>query len=154
MNGIVKEILIAKDAGGELVSQESALVIKGKGIVGDRYYQGIGTFSEKLKETPEVEVTLIEIEEVKAFNIAASKSFKAADFRRNIVTEGIRLNELEGKLFSIGDVTFKGIRLCEPCTHLAGILGQEIMEHMVHKSGLRAQVIESGEIRLSSEVNS
>lgn len=147
MNGIVKDILIASKQGEGLVSCDSVTVEEGNGIVGDRYYEGTGTFSEKLKGLPEVEVTLIEMEEVVAFNSKTSKNFEPKDFRRNIVTEGIRLNDLEGKMFKVGDVQLKGIRLCEPCAHLAGILGDEIMQYMVHKAGLRAQVIRGGEIQ-------
>jgi len=152
MNGVVTEVLIAKQAGDDLERQDVVSAEAGRGLVGDRYHLGIGTFSEKLKGTPEVEVTLIEREEVDAFNAVTGQSLPAAAFRRNIVTQGIRLNDLEGKLFTIDGVQMKGIRLCEPCAHLAGILGQEIMEHMVHKSGLRAQVITSGEIKVSSKI--
>lgn len=152
VNGVVTEVLIATTAGADLEPQLSVHAEAGKGLVGDRYYQGVGTFSEKLKGTPEVEVTLIESEEIAAFNSVTQQSLSPSAFRRNLVTKGIRLNKLEGKPFTIGDVQLKGIRLCEPCAHLAGILGHEIMQHMVHKSGLRAQVISSGEITPSSEM--
>ena len=112
-----------------------------------------GTFSEKLDGTPDVEVTLIEQEEIDAFNDITSHCYTGKDFRRNIVTEDVRLNDLVGKSFSIGGVKLKGTRLCEPCTHLSAVLGPEIMQHMVHKAGLRAQIIESGRIKVSDEVN-
>jgi len=153
MNGIVKDILITGNAGDDLVSQESAKLESGKGLVGDRYYLSKGTFSEKLDGTPEVEVTLIEQEEISAFNASTGHCYAGKDFRRNIVTEGIRLNDLVGKSFTIGGVELKGARLCEPCTHLSAVLGPEIMQHMVHKAGLRAQIIVSGTIKVSDEVN-
>ena len=122
MQGIVTEILIAKNAGDALTPQDSASIEAGRGIVGDRYYEGKGTFSEKLKGTPDVELTLIEMEEINAFNTVTQQSLKPSDFRRNIVTQGIKLNDLVGAEFSIGEVRLKGIRLCEPCAHLSSIL--------------------------------
>jgi MOSC domain-containing protein YiiM len=152
MNGVVIDILNAGQAGDVLVSHESAQLEAGKGLVGDRYYLSKGTFSEKLDGTPEVEVTLIEQEEIDEFNNNAGHSYTGKDFRRNIVTEGIRLNDLVGKSFNVGAAQLKGIRLCEPCAHLSGILGPEIMQHMLHKAGLRAQVIVSGQIKIADEV--
>lgn len=152
MNGVVKDILLSGDAGEDLVSQESAVLESGKGLLGDRYYLSKGTFSEKLDGTPDVEVTLIEQEEISAFNDITGHGYTGKDFRRNIVTEGIRLNDLVGKSFSIGGVELKGTRLCEPCTHLSAVLGPEIMRHMVHKAGLRAQIIVGGTLKASDEV--
>ena len=153
MNGVIKEILIAGNAGDDLVSQESAELKSGKGLVGDRYYLSKGTFSEKLDGTPEVEVTLIEQEEIDAFNEITAHCYTGKDFRRNIVTEDVRLNDLVGKSFNIGSVELRGTRFCEPCTHLSAVVGPEIMQHMVHKAGLRAQIVVSGIIKVSDEVN-
>ncbi|MCG8668110.1 MAG: MOSC domain-containing protein [Pseudomonadales bacterium] len=153
MTGIIEEIFIAQLAGQELIAQQSAQLVAGKGIVGDRYYLGEGTFSERLKGLPDVEVTLIEKEEVDAFNIVAQRSLEAKDFRRNIVTKGYRLNDLVDRTFLIGNVTLKGIRLCEPCAHLAGILGNDIMDHMIHKAGLRAQIVTSGDIAPGDKIS-
>jgi len=152
MTGVVKDILISAKAGDELVSQESAALESGKGLVNDRYYLSQGNFSEVLDGTPDVEVTLIEDEEISAFNDITGHRYTERDFRRNIVTEGIRLNNLVGKSFNIGSVKLKGTRLCEPCTHLSAGLGPEIMQHMVHKAGLRAQILVSGSIKVLDEV--
>ena len=128
-----------------LQSTPSAQLEAGRGIVGDRYYLGTGTFSEKLAGTPDVEITLIAQEEIDAFNEITGKDYSGADFRRNLVTRGIYLNDLVGQEFSLGNqVLLRGVRLCEPCAHLAGFLGQEIMAHMVHKAGLRAQIVSGG----------
>ena len=153
MNGVVKDILLAGDAGDDLVSQESAALESGKGLVGDRYYLSKGTFSKKLDGAPDGEVTLIEQEEISAFNDITGHGYTGKDVRRNIVNEEIRLNDLVGKPFNIGGVKLKGTRLCEPCTHLSAVLGPEITQHMVHKAGLRAQIIVSGTIKVSDEVN-
>jgi hypothetical protein len=150
--GSIVEILIAESAGDKLQSIEQAELISGKGIVGDRYFNQEGTFSEALKESGDFEVTLIESEQIIAFNQLTDLSYTAPDFRRNIVTSGINLNALVGCNFRIGNVEFKGIRLCEPCGYLAGLLGKVVMDNMVHKCGLRAIITKSGTINSNSSV--
>ena len=152
MNGIVEDILICEKAGEDLNSIDTASMIQGRGIVGDRYYLKQGTFSEALEEKADFEVTLIEIEEIESFNRKTKLGYLPAVFRRNIVTKGIRLNDLVGREFKINDTILYGVRLCEPCAHLASILGDSIMSHMVHKTGLRAVVKKSGSVRLGSAV--
>lgn len=142
----VVDLLLTDTAGKPLQSQKEVELIAGKGIVGDRYYLKTGTFSEQLAGLPDAELTLIELEEIEAFETTTKLGYVGADFRRNIVTSGVRLNDLVGKTFFIGDVELEGIRLCEPCAHLAKLLSMEIMEHMVHKTGLRAAIKSSGSI--------
>ena len=153
MSGIVKDILLAEIAGADLVSSSTAVLETGKGIVGDRYYLSQGTFSERLQDLPDFEVTLIEQEQIDSFNTKTGLGYSGNDFRRNIVTSGIELNNLVGKEFVIGNVMLRGVRLCEPCAHLSAILGPEIMSHMVHKAGLRAQILVSGQIGISDLIN-
>ena len=149
----VVELYIAEQAGSPMLSREQIRLESGKGIVGDRYANNCGTFSEKLAGLPDKEVTLIESERVAAFNIEQGFAYKPADFRRNLVTEGVDLNELVGKEFTIGDVRLKGIRLCEPCAHLAGVLTEDILPGLVHKAGLRAQIVVDGVIRKNDSVS-
>ncbi len=145
--------LYTSEAGSAPMIERNQVELEaGKGVVGDRYYNGNGTFSEKLAGLPDVELTLIESEEVELFNQEHGHSFSAGDFRRNVVTEGVRLNDFEGKEFQIGDVCLRGVRLCEPCAHLAGLLTQDIMPAMVHKTGLRAQIISGGAVSVGDVV--
>ena len=150
--GVVKNILIAANVDEALCSSSTATLQAGKGIVGDRYYFAHGTFSKKLAGLPEVEVTLVEQEEIDAFNLKARLKYSGKDFRRNIVTEGVRLDDLVGEEFYIGAVKLKGIRLCEPCAYLAGKIGTSVLEYMMHKAGLRAQILESGRICISDAI--
>lgn len=152
MNGKVLEILIAEAAGEEVQSKDEAILEVGKGIVGDRYYFSKGTFSEILAGKPDAELTLIEKEQIDQFDLISGCSYKSQDFRRNIVTEGIDLNHLVGKDFLIGSVRIYGIRLCEPCSYLAGLLDNKIMENMIHKAGLRAQILSNGTICVNQEI--
>ncbi|MBL4638847.1 MAG: MOSC domain-containing protein [Proteobacteria bacterium] len=154
MEGSVKDILTAEKSGIDLQSNTSVELFAGKGIVGDRYYSAQGTFSQALEGEPDFEITLIEQEQIDAFNQQTGFNYAAADFRRNIVTTGIDLNELEGKEFTVGNVRLKGIRLCEPCAYLSSLLGPEVLEHMLHKAGLRAQILTDGILHVSDKVMS
>jgi MOSC domain-containing protein YiiM len=147
MQGEVTEILVSPGGGLAMSRQASAKLVPGKGIEGDRYHAGTGTFSAKLSGKPDREVTLIESEEIAAFNALTLFGYPTAAFRRNVVTAGVRLNELVGKEFCVGETRLRGIRLCEPCATLAGQLGPEVLQHMIHKCGLRAEVLSGGDIK-------
>jgi MOSC domain-containing protein YiiM len=79
-------------------------------------------------------------------------AFTAAHARRNVVTEGVDLNALVGREFAVGAVRFRGMRLCEPCTHLAKISFPETLKGLIHKGGLRAQIVSEGVIRVGDAV--
>ena len=101
MTGSVFKIFISTSPKAEMISLSSALLVAAKGIEGDRYFNGKGTFSEKLKNNPAVELTLIEKEEIDNFNETYNKNHNYGDLRRNIVTEGFRLNDYVGKEFQL-----------------------------------------------------
>ncbi len=128
------------------------MAIPGKGLVGDRYFDGVGTFSPH-PQKPDFEITLIESEKINSFAAESSLPFSAFDARRNIVTEGIDLNALVGKEFLIGVVRLLGIRLCEPCNHLAKITRPETLRGLAHKGGLRAQIMSTGLIRCGDSIS-
>ena len=148
----VIEILLTENAGEPLVAHPSATLIAGKGVVGDRYYSEHGTFSDKFKGAPGLEVTLIEQEQINAFNISTELNFSSSDFRRNIVTKNIDLNALVEQEFYLGKVKLKGIMLCEPCAHLEKLLDTKVIKELTHKAGLRAQIITSGDIAISDTI--
>jgi uncharacterized protein YcbX len=138
-------------AGSTLRSLSQATLEAGKGLVGDRYFAGAGTFSKKAM-LPDAEITLIENEEIDRFNSNQRAAFPPGAFRRNIVTSGIRLNELVGKRFWVGSALLEGKRLCEPCGHLAKLLASAVVEGMVHRAGLRAQIIEGATVNVGDEI--
>ncbi len=153
MNPHVVGIYTTPERGAPLVPVDEARLETGRGLVGDRYYLGAGTFSERLKGTPDAEVTLIEHEEIVQFNDAEDSPLTPGEFRRNIVTDGVRLNDLVGRRFLVGDVELEGIRLCEPCTYLASLVGQNVLDRMVHRAGLRARVVSGGTIRSGDSIS-
>ncbi|HEV8543790.1 MAG TPA: MOSC domain-containing protein [Verrucomicrobiae bacterium] len=143
----VLEILTADSPQHEMKARTDARAVPGKGLEGDRYFVGLGTFSPKLAK-PDFELTLIESEKIEDFARASGLMFTSFHARRNIVTEGIDLNELAGKEFLLGDVRIRGIRLCEPCSYLAKISFPETLSGLLHKAGLRAQIVSEGVIHV------
>ena len=125
---------------------------KGRGIAGDRYFLQHGTFSRPESVQPDQEVTLIESEEIDEFNRNTGLNLGYGAPRRNIVTRGIRLNDLVGKRFSAGSAVLEGMRLCEPCAHLAGLLSEKVLPGLVHRAGLRARILTGGDIRVADAV--
>jgi MOSC domain-containing protein YiiM len=132
--------------GAVLRALPRAVLEAGRGLVGDRYYLQAGTFSAKLKDGHDWELTLIEKEEIDRFNTDHGKSLEPGNFRRNIVTVGVRLNDLVGKRFQVGGAVLEGMRLCEPCAYLAGLVGPEVVQAMAHKAGLRARIHVGAEV--------
>src|SRR6185295_20226721 len=114
----ISQILIAESPASPMTNQSEVRAVPGKGIEGDRYFGGIGTFSPH-PQKPDYEITLVEKEKIDDFAIETGLPFTAFHARRNLVTEGVDLNALAGKEFLIGEVRIRGIRLCEPCSHLA-----------------------------------
>ena len=147
MSARVVEIFTSSVRGAPLLSVPEARLEAGKGLIGDRYVIGAGTFSPSLHGKPDVEITLIELEEIRRFNESQPSPSAPGEFRRNIVTSGVRLNDLVGRRFSVGGAVLEGIRLCEPCTHLAKLMNPAVLEGMEHRAGLRARVVESAVIR-------
>jgi MOSC domain-containing protein YiiM len=147
----VVHILIAANPSEPARTVGSAMALPGRGLEGDRYALGTGTFS-KHPQVPDGELTLIQQEHIDAFAAESGIAFTAVEARRNIVTVGIDLNALVGREFTIGSVTIRGLRLCEPCNYLAKQTAPEVLRGLVHKGGLRAQILTAGEIRVGDAV--
>ena len=147
----VIEILVASSPSSSMESRDSVRAVPGRGLEGDRYFFGLGTFSPN-PHKPDYEVTLIQKEHIESFQAASALPFTSKDARRNLVSEGVDLNSLVGKDFTIGSVRMRGIRLCEPCNYLAKSSFPEILQGLVHKGGLRAQILSEGVIRVGDPI--
>ena len=153
MSGKIVNLLISKSVESSMLNVNQIVLEVGKGIFGDRYYNQEGTFSNKGKIEPDRDVTLIEIEKINQLNEEHNLNLTAEDFRRNIVVSNCDLKALVGKEFQIGEVVLKGIRLCEPCKYLADKLNEKkALTEMVHKAGLRAEIIKGGSIDFTSQL--
>jgi hypothetical protein len=151
MKATIVGIYTTAVAGAPLQSVPQATLETGKGIVGDRYYDGAGTFSTRVTRS-DAQITLIEIEEIERFNDVERSAYSPGAFRRNIVTSGIRLNNLAGKRFRLGSAVLEGKRLCEPCGHLARLVSNSVVEGMAHRAGLRAQILTGATIGVGDEI--
>lgn len=137
-HGWVEDILIGPQAEEPPFYVERARAIAGIGLEGDRYFAGVGTWSDYPVEGGK-DLTLIEAE------VLAAVGLSGADGRRNIVTRGVRLNDLVGERFWIGEVECFGNRRCEPCAHLERLTGVTVAA-LAHRGGLRADILNDGEI--------
>ena len=148
--GIVVSIHIAPSDTQPMQSVVDAHAVPGRGLEGDRYFSKTGTF---WKDQPDREVTLIESEAFEGMKRETGLDLQPSEGRRNIVTRGVALNHLVGQEFHVGDVRLRGIRLCEPCTHLAKVSQQPgIIDGLVHRGGLRAQILSDGIIHLNDSI--
>jgi MOSC domain-containing protein YiiM len=147
--GIVESIYIASAAAVPTKAVDAVLAIPRVGLEGDRYALKLGTF---YKPDPDRELTLIEAEAIDALGREYGVELPAGDARRNLVTRGVALNHLVGKEFTIGDVRIRGIRLCEPCGHLQKVTGKPVIKGLIHRGGLRAQILSEGVIHAGDSV--
>jgi len=137
--GKVLEIGISSNKGGQIQNVNSVEVVKGKGLLNDR------KFREDNKK--ECQITLIEIENINHFNNISETNIAPLDFRRNIITENIRLNDLLGKEFFVGKVKLKAHDLCKPCRYLENKLKlNNFIKEFLHTGGLRCEILTSGKI--------
>ena len=127
---------------------EVVTAIAGKGLDGDRYAAGAGTFTPTSTRLRGYDITLIESEVLERM----TPLLAPGESRRNLVTKGIDLNALVGKEFQIGSVRALGQRLCEPCVHLQRLTRPGVVADLVHRGGLRADLLSGGEIRVGSKI--
>lgn len=150
--GTVVAIHIAPTGAAPMRSVASAQVVVGRGLEGDRYYSKLGTYSNQPGSGRDV--TLIEIEAIDGLKRDYEVQLDPGQSRRNIVTRGIALNHLVEQEFRIGDVVLRGTRLCEPCAHMEKLTVKGAMRGLIHRGGLRAEIIKGGTIRIGDVIKS
>ena len=125
---------------------DSIEVLANKGVVGDRHFNDYND--------PYCQLSLIESENIDYYNTKFGLNISYIDFRRNIITKGIKLNDLVGKKLLIGKVKVEGIDLCRPCRHLTEILSQDnILKEFLRKGGLRCQILSSSNIYVGDKIS-
>lgn len=150
LHGDVVSIYVAASAGGAMESRQSVEAIVGRGLEGDRYHEGSGHWSN----TPGIgrQVTLIEIETIEALEREKNVVIAPGASRRNLVTRGVPLNHLVGREFQVGAVRLVGRRLCEPCEYLEGLTTKGVLTGLIHRGGLRADIVLGGSIHVGDSV--
>lgn len=144
ITGLVEALALAADAAGPVVLVGEAIAVAGRGLEGDRYFDGRGTFSNHHARGHDL--TLVESEVLDELGLGYDVP------RRNVVTRGIALNALVGERFRIGEVECLGQRLCEPCAHLECLATPGVLRSLVHRGGLRADVVAGGTVRVGDPV--
>lgn len=149
--GRLASIHLAPAAGAPPASVPSARAVPGRGLEGDRYFLLAGSFSD----TPGTgrECTLIEAEALQALERELGLRLEPGAARRNLVTEGVALNHLVGREFTVGEVLLRGMRLCEPCKGLAAATGKPaVLPGLIHRGGLRCEILRGGVLRVGDEI--
>jgi len=145
MAGRLLEIWTSPAAGKPMESREEVRAVAGKGLEGDRYFSGAGSWSSG--DPAEREMTLIESEQLGWFEENTGQVLASSECRRNLITKGIALNELVGVRFHVGEVEVEGLRLCEPCSYLQEKTGLDVLPAMVGRAGLNCRIVTEGMIR-------
>jgi len=140
--GVVEALVVAPAAEAPLVLVDEALAIAGQGLEGDRYAAGAGTFASG---RPGSALTLVDAAVLDTFD-------RDVDHRRNVVVRGTDLNALVGHEFTLGEARCRGRRLCEPCAHLDRLNGGGVLRPLVHRGGLRADIVCDGTIRVGDRL--
>jgi hypothetical protein len=143
--GTVETLAVASAAGEPAELLQSVQALAGQGLDGDRHVSGKGTFPSGM---PGSALTLIEAEVCESFD----PPLEPSEHRRNVVTRGIDLNALVGHEFMVGEVRCRGMRLCEPCTVVQRYAGRPVLRALVHRGGLRADILRDGEIKVGDSV--
>lgn len=143
--GKVISINITAVAEGPMQALNEIRAIPGRGLEGDRYF-------DQEEKRPDRELTLVEAEAIEALRSEFKIDFDLSGTRRNLVTRGVPLNHLVGKEFWIGDVKARGIRLCEPCATLQRLSHPKVLPGLIHRGGLRAQILTEGMIRVGEAI--
>mgnify|MGYP001364123033 FL=1 len=137
---------ISSNNNKKIVSVDSIEVLANKGVLGDRHFDDYND--------PYCQLSLIESENIDYYNTKFGLNIPYIDFRRNIITKGIKLNDLVGKKLLIGSVKVEGIDLCRPCRHLTEMLNQDnILKEFLRRGGLRCQILSSSNIYVGDKIS-
>lgn len=137
---MIEAIHIGPEVAGPLQSVDSVAAVAGKGLEGDRKFKDGGA-------KPGQALTLVEAEEVARVGLAEGGS------RRQLTTRGVRLDDLVGKTFRVGEVECYGVELCEPCEHLQSLTRPGIIKDFLHRAGINADILSDGVIRVGDQIS-
>tara|TARA_B100000965_G_C19044716_1_gene521055 strand:+ start:98 stop:541 length:444 start_codon:yes stop_codon:yes gene_type:complete len=144
MSEVIK-IGITKNHNQEIIEINEINLIAGKGIVGDRHFKDYND--------PFNQLSIIESENIDEYNLKNKLNIPYLNFRRNIITKGIKLNGLLEKRIKVGSIELEVIDLCRPCRHLSEKLNKnDIIKEFLRKGGIRCQIINNGKIYLGDQI--
>jgi hypothetical protein len=144
--GTIEALVLAPDRSGPVRHVADAVALPDRGLEGDRYAAGAGTFASG---RPGSALTLVDAAVLDAL---AAERGGPVDHRRNVVVRGTDLNALVGREFLLGAVRCRGRRLCEPCAHLDRLNDGGLLRPMVHRGGLRADILSAGPLHVGDRL--
>lgn len=150
MRGIVVALHFASTGAAIMQSRDQVQAVAGRGLEGDRYFSGLGTYSRNPGSGRHV--TFVEIEAIEALKREYGVEIDPGQTRRNIVTREVALNHLVDREFVVGRVRLRGMRLCEPCAHLERLTMPGALRGLIHRGGLRAEILTNGAICIGDEI--
>ena len=150
-DGRIVSIHVTDAAGSAMKPMQAVRAVPGRGLEGDRYFAHTGTYSD----TPGTgrDLTLIESEQIEGIEREFGIRIGPGESRRNVTTVGVSLNELVDREFRVGKVLVRGMRLCEPCDYVAGLIGNPAaLKALVHRGGLRCDILTEGAISVGDAI--
>tara|TARA_Y100000768_G_scaffold214753_1_gene161874 strand:- start:224 stop:667 length:444 start_codon:yes stop_codon:yes gene_type:complete len=136
---------VTKNHNQQIIEVNEINLIAGKGIVGDRYFKDYNN--------PFNQFSIIESENIDEYNLKNKLNIPYLNFRRNIITKGIKLNDLLEKRIKIGSIELEVINLCRPCRYLSEKLNKnDVIKEFLRKGGIRCQIINNGKIYLGDQI--
>ena len=149
MKEMILHAIIIGEAKKPLRYVKEAQVIRGRGIVGDRYYEGTGSFNRHPLNQSVREVTLLDYDTLLEVNNRLSSQLDFLDLRRNIIIKNLDFSILEKKIFTLGTASFQIQRYAPPCRYLSRLLDKDMMQGLKYIGGYRAKIHTSGKIKLA-----
>ena len=149
-SGRIEAIHVSPIAGAPMEARQRVRLLAGRGIEGDRYAEGTGHWSPIRRRGDSL--TLIAAEALAEVNATYGLGVTDVDTRRNVTVRGIDLEATLGRELVVGGVRVRVARRCEPCQYLEGLLDRDVLIPLVHKAGVRVEILEDGEIAVGDEV--
>ncbi len=148
--GRLVAIHVASEAGAPMEPREAAMAVAGRGLEGDRYHAGTGHWSPIRRSGDGL--TIVDGDVIERVSRVNALGLAPGDTRRNLTSRGIDLDAAIGRRLAIGSVELRVVRRCEPCSYLDGLLGRDVLPHLVHLAGVRVDIVRGGELRVGDAI--
>jgi MOSC domain-containing protein YiiM len=151
MGGVVEGIFVAERPAQPMRSVSQVVGAAGRGLLGDRHCRP----ADAPPPGPHDEVrnvSLVEAEVLESLRDEHGIDLGGQETRRNVLTRGVRLNDLLGRRFTLGGLLCEGVEICEPCAHMQQKVGKPVLKPLVHRGGLRARILTSGTLRVGDRI--
>jgi MOSC domain-containing protein YiiM len=145
-------IIIGEKAKEPLHYVDSVRAVQSKGLEGDRYYYGQGTFNKPQLSQDVREISILPFETLSECNSRLDSSLDFLDLRRNLIIKNFDVSLLADRVFTIGTAKFRIVRTCPPCRYLSRLLNEDMMIGLKYIGGHRAIIVQSGVITAGDEI--